>query len=122
MTPRFAKVSEIADRFRVSVDAVYLWIRQGKIPSECVVRIAGTVRVDEEQFEQRLRSGALCQPRGRKRSLPAVADSKLRASIMADDNFTTLGAGPATEHRWTSDTGSVQPEHPFSPQMVRTTK
>src|ERR1700704_3492303 len=51
MTPRFAKVSEIADRFRVSPDAVYLWIRQGKIPSDCVVRIAGTVRVDEEQFE-----------------------------------------------------------------------
>ncbi len=59
MTPRFAKISEIADRFRVSADAVYLWIRQGKIPSDCVVRIAGTVRVDEEQFEQRLRSGAL---------------------------------------------------------------
>ena len=57
MTPRFAKVREIADRFRVSADAVYLWIRQGKIPSDCVVRIAGTVRVDEEQFEQRLRYG-----------------------------------------------------------------
>src|SRR5436190_14991090 len=80
MLPRFAKVSEIADRFRVSVDAVYLWIRQGKIPSDCVIRIAGTVRVDEEQFEQRLRSGALCHPRGRR----------------------------------TSETGSVQPEHPFS--------
>jgi hypothetical protein len=26
MTPRFAKVREIADRFRVSADAVYLWI------------------------------------------------------------------------------------------------
>jgi len=29
---------------------------------------AGTVRVDEDQFEQRLRSGSLCQPRGRKRA------------------------------------------------------
>lgn len=122
MMPKFAKVSEIADRFRVSADAVYLWIRQGKIPSDCVIRIAGTVRVDEEQFERRLRSGALWQSRGRKRSLPAVADGKLRASIMADDDFTTQGAGPATEHRWTSDTGRVQPEHPFSPQMVKTTK
>src|ERR1035438_5846676 len=51
MTPKYAKVSEIADRFRVSTDAVYLWIRQGKIPAGCVARIAGTVRVDEEQFE-----------------------------------------------------------------------
>ena len=75
MTPRFAKVSEIADRFRVSADAVYLWIRQGKIPSDCVVRIAGTVRVDEEQFEQRLRSGALCQPRGRKP--PTLAEPEM---------------------------------------------
>src|ERR1700733_1786392 len=115
MTTKYAKVSEIADRFRVSVDAVYLWIRQGKIPSDCVVRIAGTVRVDEEQFEQRLRSGALCQPRGRKRPLPAVAESgNPRVSAMADDNFTTIGTGPATEHRWTSETGNVQPTHPFS--------
>jgi hypothetical protein len=48
MTAKFAKVGEIADRYRVSVDAVYLWIRQGKIPADCVIRIAGTVRVDED--------------------------------------------------------------------------
>jgi hypothetical protein len=96
--PRFAKVSEIAERFRVSVDAVYLWIRQGKIPADCVVRIAGTIRVDEEQFEKRLRSGALCQPRGRKR--PAAngpGGGVPRGSVMADD-------------------------HPFGPEMIRTTK
>lgn len=121
MTPRFAKVREIADRFRVSADAVYLWIRQGKIPSDCVVRIAGTVRVDEEQFEQRLRSGALCQARGRKRPPHDEPGSgKPRASTMAEDNFTTIGQGPGSEHRWTSETGGVQPEHPFSPEMVAT--
>jgi len=119
MTLRYAKVSEIADRFRVSADAVYLWIRQGKIPSDCVVRIAGTVRVDEEQFEQRLRSGALCQPRGRKRSLAGEPQGpRTKASPMADDNFTTVGVGPNSEHRWTSETGAVQQEHPFSPAMV----
>src|SRR6266576_7330375 len=98
MTPRYAKVSEIADRFRVSADAVYLWIRQGKIPSDCVVRIAGTVRVDEEQFERRLRSGALCQPRGRKH-LGETADNNPRSSVAAEDNFTTVGDGPECEHR-----------------------
>src|SRR5208283_1895088 len=121
MTLRYAKVSEIADRFRVSADAVYLWIRQGKIPSDCVVRIAGTVRVDEEQFAQRLRSGTLCQPRGRKRPPANVSETgNLRASTMADDNFTTLGQGPTTEHRWANEAGSVKPEHPFSPEMVAT--
>jgi hypothetical protein len=119
MTPRFAKVREIADRFRVSADAVYLWIRQGKIPSDCVVRIAGTVRVDEDQFEQRLRSGALCQPRGRKRSAAGgPQEPKAKVSAMADDNFTTVGAGPGQEHRWSSETGTVQQDHPFSPAMM----
>ena len=88
MAPRFAKVREIADRFRVSADAVYLWIRQGKIPPDCVVRIAGTVRVDEEQFELHLRSGALCLPRGRKKPAANVRESgNLRVSTIADDSF-----------------------------------
>jgi hypothetical protein len=79
--------------------------------------------VDEQQFEQRLRSGALGQPRGRKRPLPDVAEtSSPRVTAMAEDNFPTVGIGTATEHRWTSETGNVRPEHPFSPQMVTTAK
>jgi hypothetical protein len=116
MTTRYAKVSEIADRFRVSADAVYLWIRQGKIPSDCVARIAGTVRVDEEQFEQRLRAGALCQPRGRK------PPAETAGTLQADDNFTTVRTGPRTEHRWTSESGGVQAEHPFNPEMIKNTR
>ena len=118
MMPRLAKVSEIADRFRVSVDAVYLWIRQGKIPADCVVRIAGTVRVDEEQFEQRLRSGSLFQGRGRKR--PSMSEFASRPPVceIADDDLTTVGRGPGSEHRWTDETGRVRPEHPYSPEMV----
>jgi|SRR5208283_5392155 len=121
MAPRYAKVHEIADRFRVSADAVYLWIRQGKIPSDCVVRIAGTVRVDAEQFEQRLRSGALCQPRGRKPSASvAVSSHGRQQSVAGEDSFTTTGNGPATEHRWISEGGTVEPEHPFNPRMLTT--
>ena len=120
MIPRFAKVREVAERFRVSADAVYLWIRQGKIPPECVVRIAGTVRVDEEQFERRLRSGELCQARGRKsRSSEETAAPMF---LVGEDSFTTVGAAPRSEHRWTNESGNVQPEHPFSPAMVADTK
>ena len=123
MTPRYAKVSEIADRFRVSVDAVYLWIRQGKIPADCVARIAGTVRVDEEQFEQRLRSGTLCQPRGRKPQVSAGPESgKPIVSPIAEDSFTTVGTGPGSEHRWISETCRVQPEHPYGPEMTAAAK
>src|SRR5215467_12262960 len=103
MTARFAKVAEIAERYRVSVDAVYLWIRQGKIPADCVIRIAGTVRLDEEQFEQRLRAGALCQTRGRKPPTPAESEiAKTQAPTLAEDNFTRVGDGPGCEHRWTT--------------------
>lgn len=121
MTPRFAKVREIAERFRVSADAVYLWIRQGKIPPECVVRIAGTVRVDEEQFERRLRSGEFCQARGRKPRASGETAPR-RAFLVAEDTFTTVGAAPHTEHRWTTESGNVQAEHPFSPAMAEATK
>src|SRR5947207_2877104 len=118
MMMRYAKVSEIADRFRVSADAVYLWIRQGKIPSDCVVRIAGTVRVDEEQFERRLRSGALCQSRGRKPVSSKTDVRSLRERAIAADSITTAGDDARREHKWISETGSVQPEHPYSPEMI----
>jgi hypothetical protein len=122
MIPKYAKVSEIADRFRVSADAVYFWIRQGKIPTDCVARIAGTVRVDEEEFERRLRSGALCQPRGRKRpALSGPEAGKPLVSTIGEDSFTTVGHGAGTEHRW-SGGGSVHPEHPYSPDMITATK
>jgi len=120
MTPRYAKVSEIVDRFRVSADAVYLWIRQGKIPAERVARIAGTVRVDEEQFEQRLRSGALCQPRGPKRPTHGPETGKPLVSTIAEDSFTTVGHGPRSEHRWSSEPGSVQSDQPFYPEVIGT--
>jgi hypothetical protein len=122
MTAKFAKVSEIADRFRVSVDAVYLWIRQGKIPADCVIRIAGTVRVDEEQFERCLRSGALYQARGRKQAAHGNALGTPQVSPSAEDSFTTIRSGSRIDHRWTSETGDVEPIHPFSPAMVRITK
>ena len=75
MSTRFLKASEIAERFRVSRDAVYLWIRLGRIPSGCVIRIAGTVRVDEQKFENLLLSGNLHAVVGRKvgdETLPAT--------------------------------------------------
>jgi hypothetical protein len=110
MTAKFAKVAEIAERYRVSVDAVYLWIRQGKIPSDCVIRIAGTVRVDEEQFERQLRAGALYRPRKR--------NSRIETS--SEDSFTTIKTGPRIDHRWTDESGAVEPHHPYGPERAAT--
>lgn len=107
MVARYSKIREIAERYRVSVDAVYLWIRQGKIPAECVVRIAGTVRIDEHEFERQLQAGALYRPR-RHKSSEAVA---------GEDSFTTRKSGSLIEHRWTTEGTAVEPVHPFSPEM-----
>ena len=116
MFSRYAKVSEIAERFRVSADAVYLWIRQGKIPADCVIRIAGTVRIDEEQFEERLRSGALYRRPGRKRTHAAAQP----APLVAEDSLTTGGPSVRQEHEWMTEDGDVRRDHPFSPEMIRT--
>ena len=46
------------------------WVRAG-------YEIPARIRVDEEQFEEHLRSGPLCQPRGRKRTaLPGPESGK----------------------------------------------
>jgi hypothetical protein len=121
MTPRFAKVSEIAERFRVSADAVYLWIRQGKIPPECVARIAGTVRVDQAEFDRRLRSGALYQPRGRKPAKNDAAEAP-QASPIAEDDITVRGRASSAQHRWTTEAGRVEEGHPFSRAMIGVTE
>jgi len=111
MSQSFVKAGEIADRFRVSRDAVYLWIRQGRIPAECVIRIAGTVRVDEQEFERRLRSGELY---GRLRQKPP-RDTAVTAA--AEDNFTVKGEPHRAQHRWTREGGSVGEEHPYAPDL-----
>jgi hypothetical protein len=87
--------------------------------AECVVRIAGTVRVDEEEFERRLRAGALYRPRGRK---GAAAGNASGPTVSAEDNFTITRSGLRIDHRWTGESGSVGPSHPFSPEMVSSTR
>jgi excisionase family DNA binding protein len=113
MSVRFVKASEIAERFRVSRDAVYLWIRQGKIPSECVIRIAGTVRVNEEEFERRLRSGDLYR---RLKPVPGLAPRGA-----AEDNVTVKREAAQDRHRWTDEAGFVRDDHPNGPDMLTQT-
>ena len=89
MPTKFVKASEIAKRLRVSRDAVYLWIRSGHIPSECVIRIAGTIRVDEQKLESLLFSGDRQGIVGR--------DEDDRAIPGADHYEDARGVGPKAE-------------------------
>ena len=53
------KVSELASRYRFSVDAIYAWVRAGLIPSNCILRIGNSIRIESEPFEVLLRAGKL---------------------------------------------------------------
>jgi Helix-turn-helix domain len=122
MESKFAKVNEIADRFRVSADAVYLWIRQGKIPPACVARIAGTVRVDAEEFDRRLRAGELYRPRRKKTADLALHSREAAAGLgFSEDQHTTRLEKGQYHHRFSSEDGAVAPDHPYSGEMKATT-
>jgi excisionase family DNA binding protein len=116
----YAKVSEIAERFRVSRDTVYFWIRTQVIPERCIDRVGATIRIDSDQFETLLREKKLSRPRAATR-VPAAREEVTHA-VAAADSFTTVGVGPSSEHQWISEAGKVQPEHPYSPEMVAVEK
>ncbi len=94
----YCKVSEIADRFRVTPDAVYLWVRTGVIPTECVDRVGATIRIDADQFHALLKEGRLCRPRGRKRredpSVSAKIPSGMKTTYMEE-----LDGGRVWQHK-----------------------
>jgi hypothetical protein len=114
--------SEIDPLARISVSIVVAAIDLFREPGVCE-RLADILIAREEQFEQRLRTGALYHARGRRpRCEEELASGKTSASALAEDNFTTLREGLSTEHRWTTETGSVQSDHPFSPEMITTAK
>jgi len=94
MAARFVKAGEIAEKFSVSRDAVYLWIREGRIPSECVIRIAGTVRVDWEEFEKYLHSGDL---------YTRLVDRQHNSGLIDSDNSTMIPTKPIGDHPWRFD-------------------
>ncbi len=43
-----AKVSELASRYRFSVDAIYAWLRSGLIPDACILRAGNSIRIDSD--------------------------------------------------------------------------
>jgi excisionase family DNA binding protein len=64
--PRYVTVSEMAARFRISIDAIYKWIRNGQLPAPVIVRLGGArgaIRIDEQAFLDQLRAGTLFTPK-----------------------------------------------------------
>jgi excisionase family DNA binding protein len=106
----YTKVTEIAERFRVSKDAVYLWVRKGIIPSWCVDRAGSTIRIRSAEFERLLREGKLFRPRRSVNRQPGEPRTPI-----AEDSVTTCREGLRYEHRWINESGSVIQMHPYGP-------
>ena len=114
------KVSELALRYRFSVDAVYAWVRAGLIPPSCILRIGNSIRIDSDQFTQLLGAGKLYRPRGRKAEERARRSREAAAGLgLSEDQHTTKRECGRYEHRFTSDGGSVSEDHPYLPEFVK---
>jgi excisionase family DNA binding protein len=100
-----SKISELADRYRVSRDSIYNWIRQGLIPEHCLVRLGNSIRVNQEQFEGLMRAGKLWRPR---RTAPPRVE-------IPEDQSTICTTEDGYGHRWVGEGGSVLENHPYRP-------
>src|SRR5262245_60905583 len=88
------KVSELASRYRFSVDAIYGWVLAGLIPNCCIVRAGNSIRIDSEQFETLLRAGKLYRPRRRKAEEQARCSREAASALgLSEDQHTTKQEG-----------------------------
>ena len=110
------KVSELAARYRFSVDAIYAWVRAGLIPESCVLRIGSSMRIESEQFDTLLRAGKLYRPRRRKAEEQARYSREAASALgFSEDQHTTRSERGRYDHRFISDSGDVAADHPYRP-------
>jgi hypothetical protein len=85
------KVSELASRYRFSVDAIYAWVKAGLIPMNCVLRVGNSIRIDSDQFDTLLRAGKLYRPRYQrtKANGGSAAEAARVLSLLSDQNTST---------------------------------
>ncbi len=113
------KVSEIASRYRFSVDAVYAWVRTGLIPNCCILRVGNSIRIDSDQFDQLLQAGKLYRPRGRKAEEQARRSREAASALgLSEDQHTIKQERGQYQHRFTSEGGGVSADHPYRPTSI----
>ena len=116
VTCMHVKVSELASQYRFSVDAIYAWVRTDLIPASCIVRVGNSIRIDSEEFDRLLRAGRLYRPRRRKAVEQALHSREIASALgFSEDQHTTRLDKAQYQHRFTSDSGTVYADHPYSP-------
>jgi hypothetical protein len=110
------KVSELASRYRFSVDAIYAWVRSGLIPNTCIVRLGAGIRINAEEFDRLLRAGKLYRPRRRKAEAQARHSREAASALgLSEDQHTTRLEKGQHQHRFMNEAGAVSPDHPYGP-------
>ena len=110
------KVSEIASRYRFSVDAIYAWVRTDLIPTSCILRVGSSIRIDSDQFDQLLRAGELYRPRRRKAEDQARHSREAASAVgFSEDQHTTRLERGQHGHRFMNEAGTVSADHPYGP-------
>jgi hypothetical protein len=111
------KVSEIASRYRFSVDAVYAWVRSGLIPGDCILRAGNSIRINSDEFERLLRAGKLYRPRRRNAEARALHFREAASALgLSEDQHTTRWEKGMCRHRFMTDDCTVDEDHPYSQQ------
>jgi hypothetical protein len=109
------KVSELASRYRFSVDAIYAWVRTDLIPNDCILRVGNSIRIDSEKFDQLLRAGKLYRPRRRKAEEQARHSREAASALgLSEDQHTTRVEKGQHEHRFMDEACTVS-DHPYGP-------
>ena len=112
-----SKVSELASRYRFSVDAIYAWMRSGLIPDACILRAGNSIRIDSEHFDRLLRDGKLYRPR-RKAEEQARHSREIASGLgLSEDQQTTQRERGDFLHRFTNHEGRVIEDHPYSKDL-----
>src|SRR5258708_6417974 len=107
------KVSELASRYRFSVDAIYAWVRSGLIPETCILRLGAGIRINAEEFDRLLRAGKLYRPRRRAEQQARHSREAASALGSSEDQHTTRVEKGQYQHRFTNESGSVSTDHPY---------
>jgi hypothetical protein len=119
----YAKVSDLAAKYRFSVDAIYAWVRSGLIPKSCVLRVGASIRIDVEQFEQLLLAGKLYRARRTWAEVRARHSRDAAAALgLSDDQHTTCYDRGECQHRFLDDQAAVVAYHPYSVEMKALTR
>jgi excisionase family DNA binding protein len=82
---RFITIAELAETLTVSVPTIRVWIRRGKIPRHCYIKVSQTYRFDLKAIQQALMTDVEV-PESSPMQLELDFDTPIDQIVLDDDN------------------------------------